>query len=397
MSQRFNLAHLSAGFTTILIGYTAAVIIIVQAATNLGATEPQLESWLLALGIAMGVCCIALSWYYKMPILAAWSTPGAALIASDSHGYSLEVAVGAFIVSGLLLMLTAFVRPISRALAQIPSQLGTAMLGAIILPFCLGAFETLSSTPWLFIIMLATFFIAKQFTPKYAMVVLLAVGLVCATYMGSFTNMDLSLSVSSPVWVTPEFDLVAILNLAIPLYLVTMLSQNLPGFAMMKSYGYEPPVKSILATTGGATMLFAPFGGFAINLAAITAAICMNEEVDKNKSQRFKAAIWAGVFYLFAGLFATSVVTLFLALPKDLAHILAGFALLGTLMMCIQTAFASDKYREAALLTFLVTLSGVSFLGISSTLWGLMIGMVYLKIFTQRKVKDNHENQAVTS
>lgn len=264
----------------------------------------------------MGICSIALSWYYKLPILAAWSTPGAVLIASDGHGYGLSVAVGAFIVSGFLLVLTAFVKPVSRALAQIPSQLGTAMLGAILLPFCMGAFETLPSSPWLFFIMLVTFFVAKQFASKYAMVVLLAVALVCAGYMGSFNGVDLSLRLASPEWVTPEFDLHAILNLALPLYIVTMLSQNLPGFAMMKSFGYEPPVKATLATTGTANILFAPIGGFAINLAAITAAICMNEEVDKDTSQRYKASIWAGVFYLIAGLFATSVVSLFFGLSK---------------------------------------------------------------------------------
>jgi len=380
MKRLFNLSHISAGFTAILIGYTSSVVIVVQAATAAGATAAQTESWLLALGVAMGLTSIAYSWYYKTPVLTAWSTPGAVMLAGASGDYELSSVIGAFIVSGLLIFLTGLISPLSRSLERIPPQLGTAMLAAILLPFCLGSFQTISQTPVLFLLMFTAFLLAKRFIPKYMMLILLLVGIGFTVALDGTGLQAIELSVAQPVWLMPCFDLVAMINLAVPLYLITMLSQNLPGIAMMQSYGYQAPVKTVLKGTGTVNLIAAPFGGFSVNLAAISAAICMNEEVDADKSQRYRAAIWAGIFYLFAGLFASSVVSLFLILPQEVTKILAGFALLGTLLMCLQTAFHKEVYREAALFTFLITLSGVSFLGVGSTLWGLLVGITYQRI-----------------
>lgn len=380
MKKLFNLSHLSAGFTAVLVGYTSSVVIIIQAATSAGATPSQIESWLLALGVTMGLTSIAYSWFYKTPILTAWSTPGAAMLVIASQQYELPVVIGSFVVSGVLILLTGLISPLSRALERIPPQLGTAMLGAILLPFCLGSFQAVSSAPITFLIMFAGFLLAKNTIPRYAMLVLLILGVVCAVAVEDAALNIEELSIAQPMWVTPGLDLGAILNLSIPLYIITMLSQNLPGIAMMKSYQYDTPVKPILMGTGITNILSAPFGGFSVNLAAISAAICMTPEVDSDKTQRYRAVVWAGVFYLIAGVFATTVVAIFLSLPDEVTKILAGFALLGTLMMCLQSAFHDEGYRESALFTFLITLSGISFLGVSATLWGLLVGIMHLRL-----------------
>lgn len=387
LARWFNPGHISAGFGAVLVGYTSSVVIIIQAAKAAGASAAQIESWLLALGLVMGLTSILFSWHYKKPVLTAWSTPGAAMLVTAVAQYSLSEAIGAFMITGVLIVITGLITPLSRAIERIPPQLGTAMLGAILLPFCLKAFTPLSSMPMVFLLMFASYLLAKHLMPRYTMLTLLIVGVACALFgeqsQGLAISESLSVSLASPVWINPEFTLPAAVNLALPLYVVTMLSQNLPGIAMMRSYHYEVPVKPLLVGTGLANLLFAPIGGFSVNLAAISAAICMNEQVDSDKSQRYRAVIWAGMFYLMAGLFATSVVALFLALPNEISHILAGFALLGTLLMCLSSAFKQDNYREPALFTFLITLSGVSFLGMSSTLWGLLVGLVYLRLSHQ--------------
>ncbi|MGR5499173.1 benzoate/H(+) symporter BenE family transporter [Vibrio sp. DNB22_10_4] len=378
MSQNIStLHHITAGFTAVLVGYTSSVVIILQAATSAGASPEQIESWLLALGVTMGITSIGFSWFYKIPILTAWSTPGAAILVSSATQYDMPALIGAFVVSGLMIVITGLVPPLSRALQRIPTPLATAMLGAILLPFCVRAFEPAMTTPYVFVWMFLTFIVSKRFVPKHTMLLLLVVGCALAFSAdgGSMSNPELAIAQAS--WVTPTFDWSAILNISIPLYIVTMLSQNLPGVAMMKSYQYETPVKSVLIGTGIANVLSAPFGGFSVNLAAISAAICMNDDVDSDKNKRYRAVIWAGVFYLVAGLLASSVVSIFLAFPKEITHMLAGFALLGTLMMCLQSAFDSPDYREPALLVLVVTLSGVTILGINATLWGLIAGWLY--------------------
>ncbi|ENM5761751.1 benzoate/H(+) symporter BenE family transporter [Vibrio mimicus] len=380
MKGLFNLSHLSAGFTTVLVGYTSSVVIVIQAATASGANPAQIESWLLTLGVVMGLTSLIYSWVYKTPILTAWSTPGAVMLAATAGQYSLPVVIGAFMFSGVLIALTGMIAPLTRALSKIPVPLGTAMLGAILLPFCAKAFTPLTNTPVLFFLLFTSYLLAKHFAPRYTMLILLITSIGCAIALGSFADTNLSLSIATPLWVEPEFDWLALLNLALPLYLITMLSQNLPGIAMMKSYQYESPIKPILLGTGLTNILAAPFGGFSVNLAAISAAICMAEEVDSDKTQRYRAVMWAGVFYLLAGIFAAAVVNLFLALPQPISAMLAGLALLGTLMMCLHTAFKTDEYREPALFTFIITLSGATLFGMSATLIGLVVGLVYLRL-----------------
>ncbi|WP_372882782.1 benzoate/H(+) symporter BenE family transporter [Psychromonas sp.] len=384
----FNISHLSAGFSAVLVGYTSSVVLIIQAATAAGATEQQTGSWLLALGVVMGLSSMAFSWFYKVPLLTAWSTPGAAMLITVVNDYPLSNVIGAFIISAALITLTGLLRPISCLLERIPAQLATAMLAAILLPFCLKAFTPVMSSPVIFCSMFAAFMVAKRFLPRYAMLILLISGIICSFFAGAFAPQLTTFSVARPVWMTPTFDLMAILNISLPLYIITMLSQNLPGFAMLQSHHYSVPAKPVFIATGLSNLLFAPFGAFSVNLAAISAAICMGDEVDPDKTQRYRAAIWAGIFYLIAGIWATTVVTLFLALPAEVTQLLAGLALLGTLLMCLQTAFAREEYREAALMTFLLSLSGITLFGIGATIWGLLVGLIEIKLTKKRQKTD---------
>lgn len=380
----FNLSHISAGFTAVLVGYTSSVVIIIQAATAAGATSSQIESWLLSLGVMMGATSILYSWYFKKPVLMAWSTPGAAMLVGAVGQYSMNEVIGAFVISGFLIILTGLISPLSKALSKVPAPLGTAMLGAILLPFCTKAFTPVMDNPIIFISMFVAFLIGKHFIPRYSMALLLVVGVMCSVFSGAFEHQDIQISIAQPEWVMPHFNLSAMINLGIPLYVVTMLSQNLPGIAMIRSHFYEVPVKPILIGSGFANVIFAPFGGFSVNLAAISAAICMNPEVDPDASQRYRASIWAGVFYLIAGVWATTVVAIFLALPTEVSQVLAGLALVGTLLMCVHSAFNDLRYREGALFTFLITLSGISYLGVSSMIWGLFVGLVYVRMWSKR-------------
>jgi benzoate membrane transport protein len=387
MNKRFNVSHITAGFTAVLVGYTSSVVIVIQAATTLGANPSQIESWLLVLGVVMGITSMTFSWLLKTPILTAWSTPGAAILASGSYFYDLQSVIGAFMVSGLLIVLTGLIKPLNNLIKAVPASLASAMLAAIVLPICLAAFGTLSSTPVLFVVMFLAYIITKKLAPRYAMLVVLVVGVLATLISSQAALLPGTFDMAQPDWIAPQWNIAAIINIALPLYLVTMLSQNLPGIAMLKSHNYDVPVSSILLGTGLFNLLFAPLGAFSVNLAAISAAICMNKDVDSDRTQRYRAAMWAGVFYLLAGVFATSVVALFLSLPSDVSKILAGFALLGTLLMCLRSAFSVEGNQESALITFLVTLSGITLLGISSTSWGLVFGFVYWRVM---RIREQH-------
>ena len=373
--------HVIAGFTAVLIGYASSIIIVIQAATAAGASNELITHWLFSLGVIMGVSSIGLSVYYKQPILTAWSTPGAAMLILVLGDYELSTVLGAFVVTGIMITITGFVKPIVNALQKVPPALASAMLGAIVLPFCLDAFQIFPSQPYVLASMLAAYLITKRLAPKYTMLSLVGVGVICALQVNAFANVNFDFALSSPQWVSPTFDWLTILNVSIPLYFVSMLSQNLPGISMIKSFGYEPDVKPILASTGATTAVFSSFGVFAVNLAAISAALVLNDDVDKDKSKRYMAAVWAGVFYLIAGLWAAVVADIFVAFPTYVGKALAGFALLGTLMMCLHTAFDNESDREAALFTFVITLSGISVFGLNATVVGLAVGLLYKRLF----------------
>lgn len=387
MFRLIPLPALAAGFITVLVGYTSSAAIIFQAAIAAGASQAQIASWLMVLGFAMGISCIGLSLRYKMPVATAWSTPGAALLVTSLAGYSMAEAIGAFLFSAALITLSGFSGWFERAMKYIPLSLAAAMLAGVLLKFGMAAFGAMQSQFWVVFPMFIAYLLFKRLLPRYAVVAVLLVGCALAALFGLIKLDGLSFAMASPVWTTPEFNWRALLGVGLPLFIVTMASQNIPGVAVLRSCGYQPPVSPLVGWTGLINLLLAPFGCFALNLAAITAAICAGPESDPDPKQRYRAAVAAGGFYLLLGLLGGSVGALFAAFPQALVLAIAGIALFGALASGLALAMKEDNQREAALITFLVTASGLSLGGIGSAFWGLLAGGLALLVLNWRTAR----------
>ncbi|WP_422840223.1 benzoate/H(+) symporter BenE family transporter [Aeromonas veronii] len=381
----FALPHLVAGFIAVMVGYTSSVILIIQAATAAGADTAQVASWLWTLGIGMGVSCIGLSLYYRIPILTAWSTPGAALLITTLGNFTLAEAIGAFVISSLLITLCGISGWFDRLMKHIPAPLAAAMLAGVLLKFGLDLFKVAPQDPLLLGTLLLTFLLGRHLWPRYTMVLVLGVGMLICSVRGDLQMGTLHWQFASPVWTWPAFSLDALFGIALPLFIVTMTSQNMPGIAILRAHGYQPATSSLISWTGLTGLLLAPFGGYAFNLAAITAAICMGKEVDPDTKRRWPAAVWAGCFYLLTGCFGATVAALFSAFPAALVTCVAGLALLGTIGSSLHSALQQDEAREAALLTFIITASGISLLGIAAACWGLLIGLAIYQFQSYRQ------------
>ncbi|WP_429032932.1 benzoate/H(+) symporter BenE family transporter [Aeromonas veronii] len=381
----FAIPHLVAGFIAVMVGYTSSVILIIQAATAAGADTAQVASWLWTLGIGMGVSCIGLSLYYRIPILTAWSTPGAALLITTLGNFTLAEAIGAFVISSLLITLCGISGWFDRLMKHIPAPLAAAMLAGVLLRFGLDLFKVAPQDPLLLGTLLLTFLLGRHLWPRYTMVLVLGVGMLICSVRGDLQMGTLHWQLASPVWTWPAFSLDALFGIALPLFIVTMTSQNMPGIAILRAHGYQPATSSLISWTGLTGLLLAPFGGYAFNLAAITAAICMGKEVDPDTRRRWPAAVWAGCFYLLTGCFGATVAALFSAFPAALVTCVAGLALLGTIGSSLHSALQEDEAREAALLTFIITASGISLLGIAAACWGLLIGLAIYQFQSYRQ------------
>ena len=376
-----SLSAVSAGFIAVLVGYASTWVIVYQAAIIAGASQPMIDSWLWALGVSMGLGCIGLSLYYKRPIIVAWSTPGAALLASTLGGNSIGEAIGIFVFVGVLTLLTGLSGWFDALTKRIPLPLASAMLAGILFQFGLSIFTSLQSDPLMVGMMLVTFLLAKRWLPRYATVAVLIVGFICAYFFDLVDLQQVRWSLAVPVWTWPEFNLGLLIGVGLPLFIVTMTSQNVPGIAILRSTGHsQAPVSPILSWTGGLNVLFAPFGAFTLNLAAITAAICASEEAHPDPDKRYIAGVFTGVFNILAGICGATVVSLFAAFPTAMISALAGLALLGIIGASLQSTFEQPTYRDAALITFLVTASGVSFFNIAAAFWGITIGLGTLAI-----------------
>lgn len=381
----FAIPHLVAGFIAVMVGYTSSVILIIQAATAAGADTAQVASWLWTLGIGMGVSCIGLSLYYRIPILTAWSTPGAALLITTLGNFTLAEAIGAFVISSLLITLCGISGWFDRLMKHIPAPLAAAMLAGVLLRFGLDLFKVAPQDPLLLGTLLLTFLLGRHLWPRYTMVLALGVGMLICSVRGDLQMGTLHWQLASPVWTWPAFSLDALFGIALPLFIVTMTSQNMPGIAILRAHDYQPATSSLISWTGLTGLLLAPFGGYAFNLAAITAAICMGKEVDPDTKRRWPAAVWAGCFYLVTGCFGATVAALFSAFPATLVTCVAGLALLGTIGSSLHSALQQDEAREAALLTFIITASGISLLGIAAACWGLLIGLAIYQFQSYRQ------------
>jgi benzoate membrane transport protein len=362
-----------AGFIAVLVGFTSSVALVFAAAQNLGADEAQLRSWIWALGLGMAVTSIGLSWWTRLPVLTAWSTPGAALLAATS-GVTLSQAIGAFVICGLLTMIAGWTGWFERVMNRIPQAIASALLAGVLARFGLDAVGALRTDASLVLVMTLAFLIGRQRWPRFAVPGVLVAGVATALMEGRLSFQAVAVSTAWPQAVMPQFDLATTIGVAVPLFIVAMASQNLPGVAAQRASGYAVPISPVLVVTGAVNVLLAPFGGFGFNLAAITAAICMGPEAHEDPSRRYTAAVAAGGFYLLAGLGGGAVVALLQAFPRELVLGLAALALLATTMNGLAAALKDESQRDAAGLTFLVTLSGVSLLGIGSAFWGLVAG-----------------------
>ena len=376
MLRQFKLSHLSAGLIAVLVGYTSSVAIIFQAIEASGATRDQAGSWMMALGLGMGLTTLILSLRHRMPVLTAWSTPGAALLAVGLNGVPLSQAVGAFVFCGVLLTLTGVTGWFEKLTRAIPDSLANALLAGVLFQFGLSVFEALATDTALVAAMGVAFVAGKLAFPHYAVPIAFLVGIFAAFGLGEFAGAETAaITLSLPVFVLPEFDLAVLIGIGLPLYVVTMCSQNMPGVVTLRGAGYVPPVSSALTVTGLASVLLAPFGGYAFNLAAITAAICAGPEADENPDTRYLASVMAGTFYCLVGLCGAGVIALFAIAPTALVAGIAGLALLSTISGSLGAALSKADERDAALVAFFVALSGVSFFGIGAPFWALVIGL----------------------
>lgn len=375
-----SLSAIAAGFVTVLVGFASSAVIVFQAAQSLGASPAEISSWMWALGLGMGLTCIGLSLRYRMPVVTAWSTPGAAMLISSAAGLPLSDAIGAFLLSALLIAVCGFSGFFERMISRIPVSLASGMLAGVLLRFGIDAFAAMKTQLGMVLTMFAVYLLARRLLPRYAVILTLLVGIVFAAALGLLHVDGLSLQLAKPIFTAPTFSFAAIVGIALPLFIVTMASQNVPGVAVIRASRYAIPISPVVGWTGVTNLLLAPFGAFALNLAAITAAICMGREAHEDASRRYVAAMAAGVFYLIVGLFGATVAALFAAFPKELILAIAGIALLGTIGNSLAAALREEADREPALVTFLVTASGLSLGGIGSAFWGLVAGVVTLLV-----------------
>lgn len=388
LRQDISISAVIAGFVSVLVGFTSAGVIVFQAARSLGATSAEISSWLWALGIGMGLTSILLSLRYRSPILTAWSTPGAALLMTSATQVSMAEAIGAFLLSAVLITVCGLSGWFERVMTRIPLSMASALLAGVLLQFGLNVFVAMESQFGLVSAMVCSYLLGRRWIPRYAVLMALAVGIAIATVQGTVQMDGVTVQLAAPVLVLPRFSLSAFIGVAVPLFIVTMASQNVPGVAVLQASGYTVPISPLISWTGIATLLLAPFGAFAINLAAITAAICMGSEAHEDATKRYVAAISAGGFYIVVGIFGATVSSLFTALPEELVLAIAGLALLSTLGKGLATALGEPAERDPALITFLVTASGITLWGIGSAFWGLGAGVITLALLRLNPTPD---------
>ena len=379
-----SLSAFVAGFVAVLVGFTSSVAIVFQAAQSFGATPAQITSWIWALGLGMGLCSLVPSLLLRKPVMVAWSTPGAAVLATAgaAGSFSMGEAVGAFMVCSLLVILVGATRALERVADRIPMEIASALLAGVLARFGIQAFAAAQTALPLVLLMVGSYLVARRIAARYAVVVTLVVGILWVLITGQMAWSMEPVRLAMPVFVAPQWSVSAIVSLAIPLFVVTMASQNLPGMAVIRASGYELPVSRLITMTGWASLVLAPFGAFALNFSAITAAICMGPEAHEDRSKRYTAAASCGAIYIVIGLFGALVTGLLTSFPNELVVAIAGIALLSTIGNGLASALRDERHREPALITFLVTLSGITLMDIGSAFWGVVAGS--LALFVQQ-------------
>lgn len=368
----------SSALVATLVGFGGTVALVIQAQRALGATAEQVISAVTALCVAVAFVGGVLSFKLRMPIVLAWSTPGAALLAATAAVTSYRVAIGAFLAAALMTIALGAIPALGRWTQRIPPSIGSAMLAGVLLPFCLGLFRIGSVDPLLVALVLGVFLIVRQRLPRYAILLALATGTAFTTLRGDVSGLAPGDSFGALVLNAPQFDASAVVGIGLPLFVVTLVSQNLPGLVVLRTAGYQPPSRPLLLGTGLASLVTAPFGGHAVCLAAITAAICTNEEAHPNRALRWRVGVIYAVLYLALAVVAPTLVRLFVALPSTVIASLTGIALIPALLGALENMLAIEGQREAALITFLAAGSGLATFGLGSAFWGLVAGFLAL-------------------
>ncbi|MEM5342670.1 benzoate/H(+) symporter BenE family transporter [Paraburkholderia azotifigens] len=380
-----SLSAVVAGFVAMMTGYTSSLVLMFQAGRAAHLTDAQISSWIWALSMGMALCTIGLSLRFRAPIVVAWSTPGAALLVSSLPHVAYPEAVGAFVVCALLLTLVGLTGWFDTLMKRIPAGIAAALLAGILFEIGIEIFRAAQFQTALVLAMFFTYLVIKRFAPRYAIVATLVVGTAVADALGLLDFSRFHVAFAAPVLTVPAFSLSAVISIGIPLFVVAMASQNVPGIAVLRADGYQTPSAPLIATTGAASLLLAPFGSHGVNLAAITAAICTGREAHEDHAKRYMAAVWCGVFYLVAGIFGATIAALFGSLPKALVVSVAALALFGSIMSGLTNAMQDARQREAALVTFMVTASGLTLLSIGSAFWGLVAGLVTHAVLNARR------------
>jgi benzoate membrane transport protein len=384
-SSRLPVSALSAAAVGVIIGFGGTVALVVQAGHTLGASPDQIVSMVTALCLGIGAPGLLLSWRLKVPVILAWSTPGAALLAASTLGLGWPTAVGAFIIAGLLMVVTGLVPALGRLAGRIPGAIASAMLAGVLLPFCLKLFLVFPTDLALAAGLFAVFLIMRRLAPTWALPAVLVGAFLVLALRGQVTTPPGTGLFGQLSPVAPVFDLKAAVSLALPLFLVTLVSQNLPGLVVLKAAGYEPPPGPLLLSTGLATVVLAPFGAYGINMAAIVAAICTGPDAHPDPQRRWIVGMLYGGFYLVVALFAAPLAGLFIAMPHGALAVLTGLALIGPLTGALSGAMAEVRDREAAVIAFAATASGVALFGIGSAFWGLLAGFIALAALRWRR------------
>ena len=376
---------LVAGFIAMLTAYTSSLVLMFQAGQAAGLSSAQISSWIWALSIGMAVCSVGLSLRYRMPITVAWSTPGAALLITSLGGVAYSEAIGAYIVCALLVLVCGLTGSFERLVRRIPASLASALLAGILFKIGSELFVAAEHRTLLVLGMFFSYLLAKRLSPRYCVLAALVVGTALSGALGLLDFGGFTLELAQPVWTTPTFSLAATISIALPLFVVAMTSQNMPGMAVLRADGYTVPASPLISATGLMSLLIAPFGAHGVNLAAISAAICTGPHAHEDPSRRYVAAVWCGLLYAVAGVFGATLAALFAALPKELVLSIAALALFGSIMNGLSVAMAEAREREAALITFMVTASGLTLFSVGSAFWGIVAGLIAQAILTGRR------------
>ncbi|WKN21120.1 benzoate/H(+) symporter BenE family transporter [Azotobacter vinelandii] len=379
LHRDLSISAVTAGFLAVLISYSGPLAIFFQAAQSAGISAGMMSSWVWAISIGAALSGILLSLWLRVPVVTAWSAPGTALLVSLFPALGLDEAVGAYLTAGAILFLIGVSGWFDRLVGAIPKGIACAMMAGILFQFGVGAFQSVASMPTLAFGMILAYLVFKRLFPRYCLVLLLGVGVLLAVGLEGSDLSAIGASLATPQFIAPAWSWNATLSLAIPLVLVSLTGQFLPGMAILRGAGYDTPARPVLAVTGLASLAVACFGGVSIVVAAITAALCTGRDAHEDPDKRYVAGVANGVFYLLGGTFAGTIILLFGAMPKTFVAVLAGLALIGAITGNLMGVVNDEEHREASMLTFLATASGMSFFGLGSAFWGVAIGaLAYL-------------------